>query len=162
MIFFTHAWKILVCALFTEIMAFGCIVFYIEALIRENFLRKSRHNCSFAGAAQKQIICIRGLFSDFICFSFFYFTIRWRHWRGEANYRRSTAGRVPSARVVVLKLQANIMYRSTFGIEFGENRVNAFNFFRFWIFWKLALNCLTCKNFELSNSNFVRECTYTK
>ena len=41
---------------------------------------KTKRSCPFARAAQQRIICMRGPFSEFICFSPFYFTIRWPPW----------------------------------------------------------------------------------
>ena len=46
---------------------------------------------------------------------------------GISNFRKIWA--------FVLKLHTNIVHRSrTFGIKFGQNRLERFNFLRFWIF----------------------------
>ena len=74
---------------------------------------------------------------------------------GSSNFRKIWA--------IPLKLHTNIIYRSsTFVIEFGQNWLEHLNFLRFWIFSKFVPSCLTCANFELSSSNFVRECANTK
>ena len=73
---------------------------------------------------------------------------------GSSNFRKIWA--------IVLKFHTNIIHRSrTFGIIYGQNRLERSNFLRFWICWKFSLNCVTCANFELLSSKYLYECTNT-
>ena len=58
---------------------------------------------------------------------------------GSSNLRKISAA--------VLKLHTNIIYRSrTFGIEFGQNRLERSNFLSLWIFWNFFSKlCNLCK-----------------
>ena len=83
---------------------------------------------------------------------------------GALSFSKKTSDRYKSYKFwAVLKLYANIIYQSrTFGIWFGQDRLNCSNFSRFWILCKFSVICVTLPNFKLFSSNLICEWTNTK
>ena len=91
-IMFKKPWlKSIHCTKFLEIQYRSLKSFYVITLEprhkrprhmsrKELFLGKSKRSCLFAGTAWERIVCIRGPFSQFICFSPFHVMITWRPW----------------------------------------------------------------------------------